>query len=316
MATRASNGEVIDAPRIIKATPDELKKTLYDTLNLQAALEALHQDGFVVLKSIVDVNHVDRINSYMSKEADELVKNKAKPFNQGVNCTLISPMTPLVQISYLQRLTILSYLGYKPIWNFVTGNNALPKTHGLRQPVHKDITFNHPQCPFYVIANIPLCPFNVSTGSTEFWLGSHAHTSGADQIPATMESKLANAKLVVDEPTCNVKNNVVDERRRVRPPIQPVCEKGDVMLRDLRTWHAGMPNEGEDYRIMIALGYQAQWYPNHTLRSKLPLSRGNFFMKHGGQPVEVRADLLSDDSDFGRLNDQFNFRPTEGVKTP
>lgn len=35
-------------------------------------------------------------------------------------------------------------------------------------------------------------------------------------------------------------------------------------------------------------------------------------MKHGKQPVEVRADLLSDDdSDFGKLNDIFNFRPTE-----
>lgn len=28
------------------------------------------------------------------------------------------------------------------------------------------------------------------------------------------------------------------------------------MLRDLRTWHAGMPNESEDYRIMLALGYK------------------------------------------------------------
>jgi hypothetical protein len=38
-----------------------------------------------------------------------------------------------------------SYLGANPIWAFVTGNNALPRTHGLRQPVHKDITFFHPQ---------------------------------------------------------------------------------------------------------------------------------------------------------------------------
>jgi hypothetical protein len=28
------------------------------------------------------------------------------------------------------------------------------------------------------------------------------------------------------------------------------------MLRDLRTWHAGMPNESDNYRIMLALGYQ------------------------------------------------------------
>jgi hypothetical protein len=30
------------------------------------------------------------------------------------------------------------------------------------------------------------------------------------------------------------------------------------MLRDLRTWHAGMPNESEEYRIMLALGYQVR----------------------------------------------------------
>lgn len=80
------------------------------------------------------------------------------------------------------------------------------------------------------------------------------------------------------------------------------------MLRDLRTWHAGMPNESDEYRIMLAVGYQAQWWPNHTLRTKLPLSQGNFFLKHDGQPVEVRADLLPDDADFSKLNDEFTFR--------
>lgn len=90
-----TNGEVKDAPRTVRATVDELKTTFYDTPNLQAALEALHQDGFVVLKSIVDVNHIDQINSYMSKEADELVKNETKPFNQGVNCNLIPPISRL-----------------------------------------------------------------------------------------------------------------------------------------------------------------------------------------------------------------------------
>jgi ectoine hydroxylase-related dioxygenase (phytanoyl-CoA dioxygenase family) len=155
-------------------------------------------------------------------------------------------------------MRLLRYLGANPSWGFVTGNNALPKTNGLRQPVHKDITFFHPQCPFYVIANIPLCPFNPTTGSTEFWLGSHQTTAGTDQVTATPESKLANAKLVVGDPECNVLHDVIEARRKIRPPIQPVCEKGDIMLRDLRTWHAGMPNESEEYRIMLALGYQVR----------------------------------------------------------
>lgn len=149
-----------------------------------------------------------------------------------------------------------AYLGANPIWNFLTGNNALPKTNGLRQRVHKDIIFHHPLCPFFVIANIPLCPFNPSTGSTEFWLGSHAHTSAKDQEVATSESALANARLRDGDPITFVLPEVVEERRAIRPPVQPVCGPGDIMLRDLRSWHAGMPNESDEYRIMLALGYQ------------------------------------------------------------
>ncbi|KAE9367865.1 phytanoyl-dioxygenase family protein [Stipitochalara longipes BDJ] len=322
MASPIPNGS--DRPSTITPTLEELKASAYEAPNIEAALEALNQDGFVVLKRVVDVAHVDHLNSFMTKEADELVKNNIKPFNQGVDSNILQG-PPLTDSKYLYNdvffnpfvIQILNaYLGAKPIFNFITGNNALPHTNGLRQPVHKDITFFHPQAPFFVIANIPLCPFNPSTGSTEFWLGSHASTSGQQQVLATPESTLSNAKLRIGEPTCNVISEVVEARRQVRPPIQPSCEKGDIMLRDLRTWHAGMPNESEDYRIMLALGYQAQWYPNHTLRFKAPLSQGNFFMKHNGQPVEVRADLLPDNSDFGKLNDIFEFRRSVATEVP
>jgi hypothetical protein len=76
-----------NGPRTITPTLEELKAFSYDTPNIEAVLEALSQDGFVVLKKVVDVAHVDHLNSFMAKEADALVKNNAKPFNQGVDCT-------------------------------------------------------------------------------------------------------------------------------------------------------------------------------------------------------------------------------------
>ena len=85
MAPPNSSGS--DGPRTINPTLEELHGSAYDTPNIEAALEALNQDGFVVLKRVVDVAHVDHLNSYMAKEADDLVKNKVKPFNQGVDCT-------------------------------------------------------------------------------------------------------------------------------------------------------------------------------------------------------------------------------------
>ena len=84
---------------------------------------------------------------------------------------------------------------------------------------------------------------------------------------ATPESKLANAKLRVGEPECNVLPEVVETRRKIRPPIQPVCEKEDIILRDLRTWHAGMLNESDDYRVMIALGYKGRHSESFQLRT-------------------------------------------------
>lgn len=80
-------GSIADGPRQIYASPEERKAAKYDQPNIQAALEGLHQDGFVVLKDVVDVAHIDSISSYMNLEADDLVKNNSKPFNQGVNCT-------------------------------------------------------------------------------------------------------------------------------------------------------------------------------------------------------------------------------------
>lgn len=51
----------MDTARAIAPTLEKLKASEYGSHNLQAALERFHQDGFVVLKSVVDVAHVAHI---------------------------------------------------------------------------------------------------------------------------------------------------------------------------------------------------------------------------------------------------------------
>lgn len=109
------------------------------------------------------------------------------------------------------------------------------------------------QCPFYVIANLPLVDFSPANGSTEFWLGTHAHTTGDDQRVSPPEDPLGPLDTFI-------KDDVLEARRTVRPPIQTVTNKGDITLRDLRLWHAGMPNPSKEHRIMIAIGYQVSKY--------------------------------------------------------
>ena len=145
--------------------------------------------------------------------------------------------------------------------------------------------------------------------SPEFWLGSHAHTTSVDQVPCTEETKVRQQ--VPGDPSTYVIPEVVEQRRKLRGPIQPSCAKGDIMIRDLRTWHAGMPNESAEDRIMIAVGYQAPWYQNNTQRLFLPLEHANYFMAHGGLPVEVRANFYKEEeSDQRWRNYDFAFGPS------
>ena len=125
----------------------------------------------------------------------------------------------------------------------------------MRQPVHKDCAFAHPQYPYYFIANIPLCDFTVESGATEFWLGSNVHASWRDQVIATDES-IVGLYGRMNEPLPRITEQAKEARIKVRPPVQPQALRGDIMIRDLRTWHAGMPNSSAHHRIMLGLGYQ------------------------------------------------------------
>jgi len=43
-------------------------------------------------------------------------------------------------------------------------------------------------------------------------------------------------------------------------PIQPVAKAGSVVIRDMRMWHAGMPNHTTSPRPMIAMIHYVSWW--------------------------------------------------------
>ena len=111
----------------------------------------------------------------------------------------------------------------------------------------KDCRFEHLNHPFHIALNICLCDVSPKNGSTEIWLGTPAITKHDDMRGG------------VDIPF-GIAPEVLDERRKVRPPVYPDIERGSLVLRDIRTWHAGMPNYTDQTRIMLAFGYQARWH--------------------------------------------------------
>lgn len=112
----------------------------------------------------------------------------------------------------------------------------------MSQPVHADADFEHPTHPFAYVINIPLITMTPSNGSTELWLGTHRDTGL--HLQEGMHGERASGR---------IKSDVLDKQRAIRPPSQPVVPKGSFVLRDLRLWHAGIGNQTDVVRIMLAM---------------------------------------------------------------
>ena len=77
-----------DAPRAIYLTPEEKATGKLSPANLCSALEGLNQDGLLVLKRVINVDHIDKLNTFMVNESRTILEKKSKTnnFNQGVQC--------------------------------------------------------------------------------------------------------------------------------------------------------------------------------------------------------------------------------------
>jgi ectoine hydroxylase-related dioxygenase (phytanoyl-CoA dioxygenase family) len=87
-------------------------------------------------------------------------------------------------------------------------------------------------------------------GSTEIWLGTHDFTQAAQEGAHG------------DRASGRIREALLEKRREERGPSQPVVKKGSIVIRDLRLWHAGMPNKTDEARVMLAMIHFASWYRN------------------------------------------------------
>lgn len=114
---------------------------------------------------------------------------------------------------------LISYiLGPQPEVHFLRSNTLLKNDD--RQRVHSDLRFEHPAHAFAITQNVCLCDCGPENGMTELWLGTQ--NTGAEIRPQLGEPFIDDA--------------VVEERRKVRPPVYPRVKKGSILVRDLRLW--------------------------------------------------------------------------------
>jgi hypothetical protein len=102
--------------------------------------------------------------------------------------------------------------------------------------------------------NIYLQDVSPENGSTELWPGTHTFTKEHHE---TADSGW-------------IKREHFVKRAQVSPPFQPTLPAGTILIRDMRTWHAGCPNMTPDPRIMLTFVYFPQYWRCRT-KIQLPM---------------------------------------------
>ncbi|KAJ6438133.1 calcineurin-like phosphoesterase [Purpureocillium lavendulum] len=285
-------------PAIINPSAEELANRRLGARNLERAVRHVHLDGLVVVNGVAPHAELDFLNARMVDDARELqARGENGPFNynQG-NLQLDAPPVseyffPSIFANPIATQVTSSVLGPRPKWTFCSANAAmppLPDASPQRQPVHSDADFAFPSHPFALVVNVPLISMDEHNGSTEIWLGTHTQDISAQEGAHG------------DRASGRIKEQLLVESGF--QPVQPKVDKGAVVIRDLRLWHAGMPNRSADVRIMLAMIHFAPWYRN-KMRLELgedvrPLVEG--LDANGELGLQVPVDWVSRDEALQR----------------
>ncbi|KAJ5926227.1 hypothetical protein N7516_008000 [Penicillium verrucosum] len=254
-------GKLTSHPTSVRPSRDEIKYARLSPQNLEVAMRSLHQDGLVVIENAIPHDCLDRLNKKMIEDAYSLQSRKGdSPFNYNPgNIQQDAPpvreyFEPSIFMNPIATQITSSALGPRPKWTFCSGNTAMPPTAEsppMSQPVHSDADFAHPTHPFAYVINVPLITMTPENGSTEVWLGTH--TDAGLHVQEGLHGERASGR---------IKPTELEKRRLDSPPCQPVVPKGSLVVRDLRLWHAGVGNQTEDPRVMLAMIHFASWYRN------------------------------------------------------
>lgn len=219
---------------------------------VEQAVDAIREDGFVILENAVSHKHLDILHDKMLEDSHELIAadkwggagRVPGHLQQGA-----PPIAPYIFRDVVSNPFVIQVtkgvLGEGLFNSFYNGNCNCPGSG--TQPLHAD----HPHLwPGWEVAhpaaslvvNICLTKVTEENGAVELWPKSHLNTG-----PPTEENQA--------------------KQREIAPPVRGETEKGSVLIRDMRVWHRGVPNHSDQIRHMIAMVHNVSWrVRNQTLR--------------------------------------------------
>jgi ectoine hydroxylase-related dioxygenase (phytanoyl-CoA dioxygenase family) len=237
-------------------TPEELRAGQLGDANMALAVRTLRDSGMVVLEEVYDPAWVADLRDAYDAQLERHIAAKGgmDGINQrsfghshiGMFLPMVEPFSNLQVVAHPLVVQLLdTVLGADFRCSFYHSNTSYPGS-GV-QPIHRDnqplfgTELGVPHPAVSVVLNIPLCDFTEENGSTEVWPGTHLIVDAAPQDAKALEERVGNL--------ASVRTNV---------------RAGSLILRDLRTWHRGMPNNADYARSMLAIVYRRGWLHGST----------------------------------------------------
>ena len=215
--------------------------------HLEQALSAIRDDGFVVLEDIIAHDHLDQLRERMDEDSRRLIAAERWGGAGGLPGHLqqgAPPFAPFVFGDIVANPFVIqvsrAILGDGFFNSFYSGNSNCPGSG--TQPLHRDSDHLWPGLPVAhppprLVVNISPHDVSEENGSVELWPGTHLDTSVGSVPDADEEAA----------------------RRAVVPPVRGNARKGSALIRDMRVWHRGVPNQSDRPRHMIAMIHTIHW---------------------------------------------------------
>jgi hypothetical protein len=240
-----------DTMRIQISAAEQERRTLTPE-HRQAALDAFDVDGYVILGGAIDPAVLDALKPKLDEDTQMLLERGEwggagrvpGHLQQSMPRSAAHIPRDIVTNPFVIEVTA-AIVGAGVHNHFYNGNTNMPGSK--MQPLHRDsghLWAGHVHPTASIVINV--CPVDVdeNNGATEIWPGTHRIVGpiGDNRITAEMEKS----------------------RRETNPPVRTITTKGDAVLRDIRLWHRGMPNNGIEARHMIGMVHSAGFYHHNT----------------------------------------------------
>lgn len=249
------------------------------------AVEAIRINGFVVVKKAISNEPLALLRERMDRDTEELLAycdsiggnpRDRGHLQQGPPLSRDFMFDEVAMNRYVINICTALY-DEQPHLTFYNGNTNCPGSttqHLHMDGVHRTQEPDPVEPTFSVVVNIPPGPMNEANGAIQLWPGSHMIRPWNAERGVSPEQQ--------------------DERSQIAPPLQPCTEIGDVLIRDVRLWHRGVPNPSDRPRHMIALIFSNDATPFHH---RLRFEKGCEEILEG-HPADANAQYIDDVSDY------------------